>query len=212
MIRILPSQTNENISRLFAPLGYHLAVASILDGKTPGLLYVDDLSKPQIGLAWFKHRVFLAGAPVGEILDFTLKELLQAELLAQAERSGLEAFILHVHPNAWEEHLPAILPGREPILGLREHYLCTGLAGDWRAMLPDGIELRLVEPGLAADSNLQGLGALRDEMVSEQALQRGYQEVGWHCWKRNLPSMALARRAGFALEREYLVYLYLLAE
>ena len=40
------------------------------------------------------------------------------------------------------------------------------------------------------------------------AAQRGYHEVGWHCWRKNLPSAALARRAGFDFVKDYPVYFY----
>ena len=58
----------------------------------------------------------------------------------------------------------------------------------------------------------RGLGKLMSLALVEQAMQRGYTEVGWHCWANNLPSAALACSAGFALQRDYLVYLYLLED
>jgi RimJ/RimL family protein N-acetyltransferase len=62
-----------------------------------------------------------------------------------------------------------------------------------------------------AESHRQrGLGKLMSLALVEQALQRGLSEVGWHCWADNLPSAALALSAGFVLQREYPVYVYLL--
>jgi GNAT superfamily N-acetyltransferase len=58
----------------------------------------------------------------------------------------------------------------------------------------------------------RGLGKLMSLALVEQALQRGYTEVGWHCWANNLPSAALARSAGFVLQRDYPIYLYLFEE
>jgi GNAT superfamily N-acetyltransferase len=57
-----------------------------------------------------------------------------------------------------------------------------------------------------------GLGKLMSLALVEQAMQRGYTEVGWHCWADNLPSAALALSAGFVLQRDYPVYVYLLEE
>ena len=41
----------------------------------------------------------------------------------------------------------------------------------------------------------------------EHALSHGYREVGWHCWKSNLPSAALALKAGFVHRHDYSVFL-----
>jgi GNAT superfamily N-acetyltransferase len=58
----------------------------------------------------------------------------------------------------------------------------------------------------------RGLGKLMSLALVEQALQRGYTEVGWHCWADNLPSAALALSAGFVLQLDYPVYLYMLED
>ena len=58
----------------------------------------------------------------------------------------------------------------------------------------------------------RGLGKLMSLALVEQALQRGYFEVGWHCWADNQPSGALALSAGFVLQREFPVYLFLLED
>jgi GNAT superfamily N-acetyltransferase len=58
----------------------------------------------------------------------------------------------------------------------------------------------------------RGLGKLMSLALVEQALQRSYTEVGWHCWADNRPSAALALSAGFVLQRDYPVYLYMLED
>jgi GNAT superfamily N-acetyltransferase len=55
----------------------------------------------------------------------------------------------------------------------------------------------------------RGLGSVTTLALLDQAARLGYRQVGWHCWKDNLPSGALARRAGFELVKESLVYLFL---
>jgi len=55
----------------------------------------------------------------------------------------------------------------------------------------------------------QGLGTAATLALLDQAALLGYRQVGWHCWRENLPSAALARRAGFELVKESQVYLFL---
>ena len=55
----------------------------------------------------------------------------------------------------------------------------------------------------------QGLGTASTLALLDQAARLGYHQVGWHCWRENLPSGALARRTGFELVHESTVYLCL---
>lgn len=57
----------------------------------------------------------------------------------------------------------------------------------------------------------RGLGALMTVAFVQMALSHGIHTLGWHCWQRNIASGALARRAGFHLVDEHLVYIYLIA-
>lgn len=55
-----------------------------------------------------------------------------------------------------------------------------------------------------------GLGTAVALALVEHALNAGYHTVGWHCWASNLPSAALARRAGFEHRQDYVVDLFIL--
>jgi tetratricopeptide (TPR) repeat protein len=53
----------------------------------------------------------------------------------------------------------------------------------------------------------RGLGTITSLALVEHALTHGIQRVGWHCWKWNVPSSALALHAGFEHVRDYPVEL-----
>lgn len=65
------------------------------------------------------------------------------------------------------------------------------------------------EVGVATVDEYQrhGFGTLVGCAFLEEAFQRGYREIGWHCWKNNQASAALARKLGFSLFNEYEVTL-----
>jgi tetratricopeptide (TPR) repeat protein len=44
----------------------------------------------------------------------------------------------------------------------------------------------------------------------EQAVSRGISQIGWHCYARNSPSVATARKVGFEKAQDYAVYLFYL--
>ncbi|GAC1453055.1 MAG: hypothetical protein PVSMB4_13750 [Ktedonobacterales bacterium] len=52
----------------------------------------------------------------------------------------------------------------------------------------------------------QGLAQAVARATIARAQRTGITEVGWDCWKRNLPSSALARRLGFELVAAYPVW------
>lgn len=52
----------------------------------------------------------------------------------------------------------------------------------------------------------RGLGTLMTRALAEQAYLRGIAQVGWHCWKNNVPSVRTGLKAGFELVCDYPAY------
>jgi GNAT superfamily N-acetyltransferase len=57
----------------------------------------------------------------------------------------------------------------------------------------------------------RGLAFMTCRAVIGEALRRGVRGIGWHCWSRNTPSVALALKLGFKFVEEYSVRLLELA-
>jgi RimJ/RimL family protein N-acetyltransferase len=51
-----------------------------------------------------------------------------------------------------------------------------------------------------------GVATLTAAATIEACLGTGIERIGWHCWERNVASAATARRVGFKLSAEYVVY------
>ena len=62
----------------------------------------------------------------------------------------------------------------------------------------------------AEEHQRRGLGTAASLALVEEAFRRGFHEVGWHCWKRNTPSAALAQKSGFQLVEEHNVIIILI--
>ncbi|RPI81148.1 MAG: GNAT family N-acetyltransferase [Chloroflexi bacterium] len=64
------------------------------------------------------------------------------------------------------------------------------------------------EVGIATADAYQkrGLGTVVGSAFVEQAIARGYNQIGWHCWKRNIPSWRTALRIGYHKTRDYPTY------
>lgn len=64
------------------------------------------------------------------------------------------------------------------------------------------------EIGIMTDAAFRrrGLGSLAVAATIEACLARGLREIGWQCLRSNAGSVAIARRMGFQLERDYLAF------
>ncbi len=56
------------------------------------------------------------------------------------------------------------------------------------------------------DYRRQGLGTLTAAATVDHCLSNGYKFVGWHCDEYNAPSIGVAEKVGFQLERKYIQY------
>lgn len=180
----LPTDQFEQIRPLFAPLHHHLAIESILNGTTPGKVYVDDLLTPTVGLAWYQSRFYLSGQP-----ETAVSQLLHRLFAETIYPSGLEAMVLHYAPAEWETQATTLFGEKTPIHALRHHYQTQ--TSPRTCHVPDGFTLRLVDANLLTEP-LDHLDILMNEMQSERpfvadflqhsfgvCLQHGSELVGW---------------------------------
>jgi GNAT superfamily N-acetyltransferase len=168
MLHALQPGESSSTAPLFAALDSDLALASILAGKSPALVYADDPFQPRAAFTWFNWRAFLAGDPAQPGFITALARLLDEQLIPQARARGMEAFILHIEPQGWEPALSALLGGRQVNKWRRHYYACRALQANWRPLLPPGYELRLVDAALLADAGLRNQAALALETQSER--------------------------------------------
>jgi RimJ/RimL family protein N-acetyltransferase len=56
----------------------------------------------------------------------------------------------------------------------------------------------------------RGLATITSLALVEHALSQGTTRIGWHCWRWNTPSAALARKSGFVHQHDYPVLLCIL--
>lgn len=180
----LPTTQFEQIRPLFASFRHHLAIESILNGTTPGKVYVDDLMTPTVGLAWYKSRFYLSGQP-----ETAVSQSLHHLFTETVYPSGLEAMVLHYAPAEWEAQAAALFGEKSPIHALRHHYQIK--TSPRTVQVPDGFALRWVDASLLTEP-LEHLDTLKAEMQSERpsvadflqhsfgvCLQHGSELVGW---------------------------------
>ena len=168
MYELQPTQF-EATRNLFTPLCHHLAIESILAGRTPGRIFVDDVEKPRTAVAWFKRRVYLAGNRTDDRVNLALNRLFTDVYYPEMRAAGLKqsAFTL-VYTPGWERAMDVVLAGKDPMRGKWLCYRLDPNKKEWRVRIPKEFKLRWVDQALLDDASLMNHDYVTDEMLSER--------------------------------------------
>ncbi len=165
MLQELQLAQFERVRPLFQALDYHLYIFAVIEGKSPGQIFVDDPGFPQVALIWdhAESECYIAGDPSNpaslRALNATILETIRprAKTLEHVESS------INYTPDGWEAHFPIVLAGLNPIKEWRQHFVIrTAPALDWRAALPVGYELCLVDNAFLARTDLKNIERLQN--------------------------------------------------
>ena len=123
MLAKLSPDNYDLVRSLFAPLGYSLAIDSMLTGLSPGSIYVDELNRPSVALAWTQGRLFFAGETQDEAtllaLQRTVYEAFYPDaVIAHARNQGISKIGWH----CWESNGASIATALK--LGFTLHTSC----------------------------------------------------------------------------------------
>jgi len=151
----VPACTTPTLRDLFRPFAFSAAMSGLLDGDSPGWIFVDHPGSPTIGIASTAEGVYLAGGaerPEGPAaVRSVFERFMDGEFLVKSAGT----IYLSVHPRTWADHLSFIVPScREPVPTLRVHYLCTAIPADWRACVPSGYSIQPMDSELLERSDI----------------------------------------------------------
>jgi RimJ/RimL family protein N-acetyltransferase len=138
-----------SVRQLYAPLWYHLAIFSALEGHTAARVVVDDAVHPTVAMLWDKVEggYYLVGDPDNTAFSRALNRFILEEIYPRAQAEGKNAdLVVNYAPLAWERTLGDVLAGIHTMRHARQHFLCRepGIA-DWRARVPEDMEMITVD-------------------------------------------------------------------
>lgn len=137
----------ERVGPLFRPLRWHLASAAVIDGNSPGRVFVDDPARPRTAFMLSPEGCYLAGDLDNGAFNAAFNRLVVAE---RALGEPVSVLCLVVHPEGWGGRLLELLRPHPPVEMKRIHYVCRALCCDWRARLPQGYSVRRIDRRLLA--------------------------------------------------------------
>ena len=182
MLHRLPTTDYGRVRDLFLPVSHQLCSLAVLDGHSPGRVYVDDVAQPQTAFMFAPEGCYLVGEPGST----TFSEALCRGIFAQ-EIFGMpvSALAFVVYPESWVDQLTTVFGPREPIVQTRRHYVCEKVEHDWRATLPDGFAAHSIDRDLLDRPGLQIPEHINGWMVGNWGsvasfLERGFGAVTIH--------------------------------
>lgn len=149
MIYRLEEKDYERVRPIFKPLDFNLTLTAVIEGTSPGRIYVDDIASPRTAFMCSAEGYYLSGYESNEAFNAALNKLIVEKISAgDTVRENEEELALCVHPEIWEAKLDALLY-RSPIKGVRRHYLCNKLqVVDWKDSIPEGFSIRRIDRNL----------------------------------------------------------------
>ena len=151
------------------PLDIHLAVEALLEGSSPGEIYVDDRQEPRSAFAWTMGRYFLSGASDNDGFNLAVKARFDERIYPESLERGVDGFTLYYEPEGWGDVIKeVILRDKHPVEDRRQYYRFKKLKHDWRAMVAEGFSVLAVDRSLLEGKTLENLDDLKAEMQSER--------------------------------------------
>jgi GNAT superfamily N-acetyltransferase len=110
----------------------NLHIHAVLDGQTPGVVYVDQPVQPQSAFLVSGDGVYLAGASDNDGFNWAVNALLPRDTY----------FVLFCDPNRWAVGLETVLEGTYAIRTSRRYYVFDQpQITNWRAQVDEGFSM-----------------------------------------------------------------------
>ena len=132
MINELKKRDYEKVRSLFEDLEWNLITSAVIEGTSPGRIYVDRVKDPRTSFMCTVEGYYLAGYDHNDAFNASLNRLIFEKLFAgDTVRKDETDVAIGFHPDIWRDKMPIIFQGRLPLTTARRHYLCTELKADY---------------------------------------------------------------------------------
>jgi RimJ/RimL family protein N-acetyltransferase len=188
------------VRHLWAGMGMHLAVESILAKETAARMFVDDIESSRGAMTWTGHRLYLAGDVQDPCFGEALTEFASA-------RGQFIAYCTTEH----KDEVAGMLPGKA-VKRNRRYYEVDPSTRKWATEPPEGY---VIEPitGELLSLGLEHTDWVSEEMCSERASVEEFlgksfgfaavQRGGFACWCMSEYNLGDRCEVGIETVREY---------
>ena len=155
MLTELQPAEYQRVHDLFAGFTHSISIWAVLAGNSNGRVFVDDRERPNVAFAMTIEGYLLAGDPDNaaarkKLTAFFKEQIFTGKIYLDDDSN----MTLGVDPIGWEAQLPTLIPTHEVEKLNRFRHLCTEVGFDWRAKLPAGYSMRLVDKALMTEQGV----------------------------------------------------------
>ena len=130
---------------------YNLIINAVIEGASPGRIYVDDIKYPKAAFLYSVESYHLAGYCDNSEFNTALRKLVSEIILTRdTVREDDDGIFIDFHPDNWESKLNDIFTIRAPLKEKRRRYTCREVKVDWKNQIPDGYSIHRIDEKLLA--------------------------------------------------------------
>jgi GNAT superfamily N-acetyltransferase len=153
----------ERARALYQGMEHSLSIHALIEGSSPGRLFVDDAEQPRTALALTVEGYLLVGEDGNPAINEGLRRLFEEQIFSGKVFVGADwCMVLAVDPDSWEARLPEIMPTHPADKLPRYLYLCKEVKLDWRNQVPEGYSVRRIDRALVEDPDLAFTDAIEE--------------------------------------------------
>jgi GNAT superfamily N-acetyltransferase len=146
----------------------HALVAAFFEGNATARLFVNDVDAPRAGVIVYNSRVLCAGETSLNSFIEEMEQRFTDELIPAHTACGNDGYLVDASGDGWDTAIQTLFPARDLYHGTRLYYEIRDFPAQTDLQLPDGFSMQLITPEFLS-SELEGLGAVQEEMCSERA-------------------------------------------
>ncbi|MHA1935577.1 MAG: GNAT family N-acetyltransferase [Candidatus Thorarchaeota archaeon] len=142
---------------MFKRFDYQVVVRAVIEGSSPGKVWVDNPVQPDSGFMATTEGWFLAGDSNNDEFNQGLKRLVQDMILkndfySPVNPQFLSYLFFHIDSEKWKTRFPDIFDIRPPLPTNRIHFTCNEVILDWKDNIPEDYRLLQVDSAFDVDS------------------------------------------------------------
>ncbi len=170
MIYELDKRDYEKVRSIFHPLQDVLAIIAVIEKRTRGKIWVDDVNSPKSAYIWNKsHFHYIAGDENNNEYNASLEKLLADKIPKEAKKHKTDTFCIYSSPN-WENMIVDILERnyfreeyqrilRKKIVRLTDFHLLYLFKQrkivDWQEQIPSGFTVERINEDILSQTDLR---------------------------------------------------------
>lgn len=176
----------KNVEHIFKELGFNIVIKSVIEGNTPGEIYVDNKDNPQVALTWdMMAELLIEGKADNDEVNMEINGLIIDYFKPRAAKRYIPCFDLYYSQN-FKDKLQILLPQESCKSVNRNVYKFERLKVDWRELIPGDFKILVMDETLLKRSDLKHIDAAK-----------GWVDSFWHS-----ASDLASKGIGYCLLRE----------